>query len=445
MIEAQLPPDWRELADQMRLIREHPSHMNTKIKDVRDLLRVVLHYVSGSSLRMTAALAAASGIVVLTSVALHKWMKKLGPYLAALLQKMVGCDAFLPEHWGGLQIIVGDATTVQRPGSKGTTARVHYALRLCNLSARHIEVTDDKGGETARRFRAEPGELWVFDRIYANPPGIASIHGRGAHTIVRYNRGALPLYDEHKKRLDVDALLRQTCTRGQAYQHPAYVQGPDGVICGRLCWLHLPEDKAREARKRLQRETEGNCDADALYAAEFVVLFTTTTDQQLSAELVLQVYRARWQIELKFKRSKSIEELDKLPNFLPETIYSWICAKLLLQQIAYRMATSAVASPPQASAAAPLPSSPATPPIPPTPPSEPSREPVVAEPWYVTRLVWRTVCNALLPISLHDIPKVLTGFVDHIRQANERARRPRQIDTLRKKFGLPRIWEPVFG
>lgn len=345
MIEAQLPPEWRELANRMRLIRDYPPHMNTKIKDMGDLLRVVLHYVAGSSLRMTAALASVSGVVVLTSVALHKWMKKLGPYLAALLQRMVGSAAFLPEHWGGLDIIAGDATTVQRPGSKGTTARVHYALRLSDLSARHIEVTDDKGGETARRFRAEPGELWLFDRVYANPPGVAAIHDRDAHVIVRYNRGTLPLYDERRRLLDVDALLRQTSTRGQAYQHSARVKGPNGVITGRLCWLHLPEDKALEARKRLEREAEVNCDDDALYAAEFVVVFTTTTDQ-LSAQQVLEVYRARWQVELEFKRRKSIEELDKLPNFLPETIYSWICAKLLLQQIAYKIATSTVAFPP---------------------------------------------------------------------------------------------------
>jgi hypothetical protein len=345
MIEAQLPSEWRELAERMKLIRDYPPHMNTKIKDIRDLLRVVLHYVSGSSLRMTAALASAAGIVVLSSVALHKWMKKLGPYLAALLQRMVGGAAFLPEHWGGLEVIAADATTVQRPGSKGTTARVHYALRLSDLSARHIEVTDDKGGETARRFRAEPGELWLFDRIYANPPGVAAIHGRKALMIVRYNRGTLPLYDERGGLVDVNALLRQTSIRCQAYQHPARVKGPEGVITGRLCWLHLPEDKALEARKRLQRETEGDCDADALYVAEFVIVFTTTM-HQLSAQQVLEVYRARWQVELEFKRSKSIEELDTLPNFLPETIYSWICAKLLLQQIAYRMATSVVAFPP---------------------------------------------------------------------------------------------------
>jgi hypothetical protein len=441
MIEAQLPPDFRELADSMKLIRDYPHHMNTKIKDIGDLLRVVLHHVAGSSLRMTAALASAAGIVILTSVALHKWMKKLGPYLAALLQRMVSSAAYLPERWGGFEVIAADATTVQRPGSKGTTARVHYALRLSDLSARHIEVTDDKGGETARRFRAEPGELWLLDRVYATPPGVAAIHDRDAYVIVRYNRGTLPLYDKRGKLLDVDALLRQTSTRCQAYECSARVKGPTSAITGRLCWLHLPEDKALEARKRLQRETGANCDADALYAAEFIVVFTTTTNQ-LSAQQILELYRARWQIELDFKRSKSIEELDKLPNFLPETIYSWICAKLLLQQIAHKIATPRSLFPPRVSSASPAALSP---PSPPPHQGEPSRAPAVAEPWYVTKLVWRAVCNALLPLALHDLPNVLPGFIQHIRRANERASRPRQLDTLREKFGLPRILGQMFG
>jgi hypothetical protein len=48
-------------------------------------------------------------------------------------------------------------------------------------------------------------------------------------------------------------------------------------------------------------------------------------------------------VELDFKRAKSIRELDRLPNFLPETIYSWLCAKLLLQSIAIRIASPSVA------------------------------------------------------------------------------------------------------
>ncbi len=118
-------------------------------------------------------------------------MKKLGPYLTALLGQMVPTTSFAPAKWGGFHVIGGDATTVQRPGSKGTTARVHYALRLADLTPRHIEVTDEHGGETARRFRAEKGELWLLDRGYANPPGVAAIRTPGAHIIVRHNRGTL--------------------------------------------------------------------------------------------------------------------------------------------------------------------------------------------------------------------------------------------------------------
>jgi hypothetical protein len=168
MIMSQLPDGWRELADEMMLIRPQPAQLRTKVTDIEQALRLVLRYVSGSSLRLTTGIGAAIGVIAVSSVALHKWMKKLGPYLAAVLSRMADSVAFAPEQWVGFDVIAGDATTVQRPGSKGTTARVHYALRLADLTTRHIEVTDDKGGETARRFLAEPGELWLLDRGYSN-------------------------------------------------------------------------------------------------------------------------------------------------------------------------------------------------------------------------------------------------------------------------------------
>jgi hypothetical protein len=220
-------------------------------------------------------------------------MKRIGPYLAILLSRMVDGAAFAPEHWAGFDVIVGDATTVQRPGSKGTTARVHYALRLADLSTRHLEVTDEKGGETARRFRAEPGELWLLDRGYSNPAGVDAIRDRGAHIVVRYNRGTLPVYDARGKRIDVAALLRSTTGRAQAHESQAFVHFGDKRIVGRLCWLRLPEDKAEEACERVVREMGDDCNAETLAAAEFVVVFTTV-QHELSAAQVLDLYRARW-------------------------------------------------------------------------------------------------------------------------------------------------------
>ena len=47
--------------------------------------------------------------------------------------------------------------------------------------------------------------------------------------------------------------------------------------------------------------------------------------------------RLDWQIELQFKREKSVSGLDLLPNFREDTIQAWLLAKLLLSQIARRI------------------------------------------------------------------------------------------------------------
>ena len=87
---------------------------------------------------------------------------------------------------------------------------------------------------------------------------------------------------------------------------------------------------------------------DSLAMAEFVVLFTTVPPERLSTALIIELYRLRWQIELSYKRDKSIAGLDKLPNFRPDTISSWLQAKILLLQITRKLATPGVAFPPSA-------------------------------------------------------------------------------------------------
>jgi hypothetical protein len=85
---------------------------------------------------------------------------------------------------------------------------------------------------------------------------------------------------------------------------------------------------------------------ETLVAAQYVVVFTTVPSSRLTAALVMELYGLRWQIELHIKRDKSIAGLDRLPNFRSDTVYSWICAKLLLTQIARKLAAPNVAIPP---------------------------------------------------------------------------------------------------
>jgi len=348
-IEAQLPSNWRELgpAHGVDLAASPPQ---AKVRDLGVLLRLVFFHVgANASLATTTAIAAAANLITMSAVALHLWMTKLGPYIEALLTAMTDtARQFAAEKWAGYQIFIVDATTVTRPGAKGTTARVHYALRLADLHPVQVDVTDEKGGETLRRFvkHAGLGQLWLGDRCYANPPGIAALVGVGADVLVRWNRGSLPLFDLLGERIDLRERM-VNLVEGVVREWTVWIQPEDQQpIMGRICAVRLPADKAEEARVRLRREQGADITSETLECAEFVVVFTTVPPSVFSSEVVLELYQLRWQVELSIKRDKSLAGLDRLPNFRPDTIRTWILAKMLLTQIAHKISTTEVCVPP---------------------------------------------------------------------------------------------------
>lgn len=350
MIAAQLPGPWITMADTYGLCtRRLPEQMGAKFTDIEEPLRLVLHHAgNGVSLKVTTAAASAAGLTDISHVALHKWMIKIGPYLADLCGRMAGdSTAFSSDRWSGYEVMAVDASALCCPGAEGTSARVHYVIRLSDLHPAEIHVTDYKGGETYRRFEPLNDQIWIGDRGYANPPGIAFIKARGAEVLVRYNFGSLPLYDETGETLDVRRWLRQLKEASATAECAAWVHPKDGEpIRGRLCAVHLSPNKARQARKRVRREHGSAVTREMLAAASYVVVFTTAPHARLDTAQILELYRVRWQVELFIKRDKSIGGLGAVPNSKPETIRSWICAKMLLLLIARKIASEQVSFPP---------------------------------------------------------------------------------------------------
>lgn len=348
MIEAQLPENWRELADEAGLVPAHPppGAKVLNVQDVESVLRLIFYHVAtNTSLRTTTAMGVAANLIKLSAVALHLWMKKSGAFLGTVLELVTTTrETFAAKRWAGYDIRVVDASTVQRPGAIGTTSRIHYELQLTSLRPTQIIITTEKVGETFRHFEAKRGQLFVGDRAYSNPPGIASIDEQGAHMLVRYNRSSLPVYNARGNRLSVFTFFKKLRTRNLVRDWVVYVQPDDtNPIKGRLCMVRLPKDKAEEARQRLRNEYRRkgkNLSNDALKAAEYVVVFTTIPQTRLNKKEVMDLYGLRWQVELAFKREKSITGLDELPNFREDTIETWICTKLLLSQIAQKIASA---------------------------------------------------------------------------------------------------------
>lgn len=340
-IRRYLPSDYEQLAEEHRQIET--QYGNAKIRTADDLLRLILLHVGANlPLRQTVALMAESGGPSLAPMRLHKKMCRAAPYLQALVAKMVAWPVEgAAERWGRYIFTAVDATVVTGPGSVGTDSRIHTKLRVADVSLLEVHVTDNKGGESFRNFTWEPGELAVGDRAYGTARGIDHVTSAGADVLVRYRLGGLALCTREGAPLDV---LEQVRAMGddELLDLDVHALLEDRHINGRLIAMRLPADAAERARKRLVRENGTKTratSAQSLEAAGYVILFTTTTRERLDAERCLQGYRLRWQIELQFKRWKSLCGFDCLPNQRDDTTLAWLYAKVLLGALLDRMAS----------------------------------------------------------------------------------------------------------
>jgi hypothetical protein len=257
-------------------------------------------------------------------------------------------DEASPERWAGYDVLAVDGSSFCAPGSDGTDARVHLQLRLSNLEIVGVTIEDRSVGESYKRFEWKPGQLAMGDRCYANPPGIASVVDQGADVLCRVNRSALPMRTRKLQPIDLMTWLR--ALKGYASREELVViqtREPKREIKGRLIAVRLPAAEAEKARARVRRELGGKTSALDLEAAQYVVLFTTVPVTRLSAEMCLALYRLRWQVELAFKRWKSLCHFDRLPKYRDDTILTWLYAKLLLALVMQHLASGSAHFPPE--------------------------------------------------------------------------------------------------
>jgi DDE family transposase len=341
-----LPPDYEALAVRHKQLQT--QYGNAKIRDADTLLRFIfLHAGADLPLRQAVAVIAEAGGPSLSPMRLHKKMARAAPYLRALVERMVAWPTEgAPELWGGYRLTAVDATVVCGPGATGTDARIHTKLCVADVSISAVEVTDVTGGETFKRFTWERGELVLADRAYCSPSGLQHVVDAQADVLVRYRLGGIDLLDASGNTLDVLVEAAHLAV-GQTLDLDVEAKLSHGTTRGRLIAYRLPDDAVERARKRLRKEL-GTVSEPVMEAAKYVLLFTTASRQRLDAERCLQAYRLRWQIELQFKRWKSLCGFDVLPNYRDDTTLAWLYAKVLLGALLDRMASSPIeTSPPE--------------------------------------------------------------------------------------------------
>ena len=235
------------------------------------------------------------------------------------------------------RICLQDATTVSAPGSKGTDWRLHTVFVLGQGLA-HVEITDATVGENLRHGEYNEGDVVVADQGLATAQSIHHVRSVGAHCVVRAYLKNMRVLDEAGDRLETNVLLDRADQGITSHAVLVPLKGHQSVR-GRLLVYRLPPEQAARNRQKLRQKAsrkQNNVGEMGLRLAGYFVLFTTVPEADLSDEDAAKLYRLRWQIELFFKRCKSIAGLDKLAAKTPDVARAYLLAKLIIVALTER-------------------------------------------------------------------------------------------------------------
>jgi hypothetical protein len=327
-----LPPGWREKAKDLGALRRC-----RKVPSADALLRVLLlHLAEGCSLRETSALARRGGLAELSDVAIMDRLRMSSEWFRWMNEQIM--HAWV-EHqptavFGTrLTIRVVDGTRVCEPGPTGSSWQIHYSIGIPSLACDEL-VTSPNGelGETFKRFTVRPGDLLIGDRAYGVRPGIFHVVQAGGDVLVRFAMDNLPLQTRLGKPFHLLKRLRALGPR-EIGDWPVQLEWGGQTPEGRVCAIRKSRHAAERARKDVIRQAQKNGSkpkAETLEAAGFIFVFTTLTREELGPRDILEMYRGRWQIELVFKRLKSILGLGHLRKTDEQAAKAWLHGKLLV-------------------------------------------------------------------------------------------------------------------
>jgi hypothetical protein len=326
-----LPSGWQEKARELGAIQRYRKFDNPEA-----LLRTLLiHLATGCSLRETAARAKHGQITQVSDVALLKRLKAAGDWLRWMAQGVM--QTWLPQQpeaiFGEkLRIRIIDGSTIQEPGSTGSTWRLHYSILLPTLQCNEVHITSPKIGESFKRYLVRPGDLFLGDRGYAHREAIFHVLQGGGQVLVRTNLTNIPLVSAPGIPFLLLEHLR-TLTGTQLGDWEVSVPHGDQLIPGRICALKknkLATEKARRKATQESRKQGYHVRPETLEAAAYTFVFTTLNREAFNPARVLEMYRGRWQIELAFKRLKSLLDLGHLKKTDEEVAKAWLQGKLLV-------------------------------------------------------------------------------------------------------------------
>jgi DDE family transposase len=308
-----------------------------KLRRASDLLRLALLYGFASmGLYTLVCWAARAGLVRFSAEALGYRLSRsvhfLGQILGYLLQSQLGVAT--PKSGARIvRIVLNDASVLTLPGSVGTDLRMHTHFELPQQRLSAVRVTGPEVGERLDVVESPSEAVVVGDMGLGRASGLHAEATRGAWPLTRVHFQSIRLEAKAGVGVDIEQILERA-DRGECSTSVLVPLSGHEPLQARLLVRPLRPEAAARARQKLLRSASKKCkeapNALALRLAGYLCLLTTAPQELLSDEDAFRLYRLRWQIELAFKRYKSLLGLNKLRKANDPLLSVQILAKLIV-------------------------------------------------------------------------------------------------------------------
>lgn len=273
-----------------------------------------------------AQIAAQAGTVVTPQAIEQRHTPQLVTFLEALFRRataiVVSSERTLApilERFRAVTVL--DSTTITLPDSErqsfpgcggsyggGAAAlKLQTELDLRSGALSHIEIESGRttdGATVRQRVERPAGSLRITDLGYFSVAVFVGLAQQGVHFLSRLH------YKTGIRTLDAEKvdLLPWLQRQGNPRIDQPILLGPERLTCRLVAW-RLPKAQATRRRQRLRQATmqKLGCEPSAQRMAwcDWTILVTSVPVEQLSFAETIILYRARWQVELLFKRWKS--------------------------------------------------------------------------------------------------------------------------------------------
>lgn len=236
-----------------------------------------------------------------------------------------------------------------RSGSGQAALKLQTELDLRSGALSHVEIESGRSADSATSRQQAvrgPGVLRITDLGYFSLAVFAAMQAVGEHFLSRLQYGVSVTGSAGPVGAVRTWLARQV---GPWVDQEVQLGQDQSLTCRLVAWRVPPTvaaERRRKVRAAMRRKWGREPTAERLAWCDWTILVTSVPGARLTPAEAAVLYRARWQIELLFKRWKSQNRVAELSGSTPVRQLVRVWARLLAAVVQHWLVVASVAGDP---------------------------------------------------------------------------------------------------